>query len=894
LVSGRFDQVSSAPTRLALVIAALTVGCSPSGGHAPGALGETREAATLWIEQQKVVAATGQPGSEFGSGVALSGATAVIGAPGAGNATGSAHVFVRNGAEWEEGPALVAPNAGSFSIGRVMALAGDELLIGDPGAQIGDREQQGATYVFAKSGTSWTPRPTLVAAGGDWGDGFGSALAVEGDTLLVGTSGDTVNENAGQGSVRSFARSGTTWSEDLALEASDGAEDDHFGSAVALADEQALVGAPGDDIGATEGQGSVYVFTRDPAWRWSWNAVQKLTASDGATNDEFGSPIAVSGLTAIIGAGYASKGTSVYQGKAYVFVRNGSIWTEQQILDPTDGAARDFFGISVALSGGTAFVGAPSDNGTGVRGSVSIFARTNNVWTRAQKFSASDGELGDRFGVALAVSGTTLLVGAKNLRVFPNNNQGAAYFVELGKENGDPCTTSPECASRRCVDGHCCNAACDGECDRCSVAAGGATDGVCSPAVAGSPGSPTCAATLGCTGLSGDCSPCGGDSQCASTHYCNADGACTAQKDQGDACDLAADADCKLPGCRACPSGHCVDGVCCESACDATCEACVDTLTGSPSGRCDPIPGGEDPAGECEPSPGYPNDCGADGACSGERSCRAYATPTTACGETACSDGVVSGQLCDGSGQCREDTAPCAPYLCDGSACGTSCGSDVDCAPERAYCTPRATCAEKQPAGEPCTGPEQCESTFCTDGVCCESACGAQCEACAEPGSEGRCSAVTGAPRGERALCAGDPDVCGGECDGADVSECHYAPATRVCGGSCEDGREIPESCDGEGECVEGRERSCGDYACDTEACRASCDDDSHCAAGRSCTDGECVPSTAPSGSTDYGGCGCRTAGSRTRDLAGFASFLTLVLVAAGRRRKASARIAFR
>jgi hypothetical protein len=773
----------------------------------------------------------------------------------------------------------------TYAVGWVAALAGDEILLGVSGATVGGNQQQGATYVFARSGASWNPRPTLVGVDGETNDAFGVALSVEGDTLLVGASGDTVNAHVSQGSVRSFARSGTSWSEDLAIEASDGAEYDYFGGAVALAGEQVLISATGDDVGTTENQGSVYVFTRDPAWRWSWNQGPKLTASDGATNDAFGSPIAVSGNTAIIGASSANKGTNEYQGKAYVFVRNGSTWTEQQILDPVDGAHRDFFGVSVAISGDTAFVGALSQNGIGGRGSVSVFTRTSNVWTRTQKFGASDGMPDDNFGVFLALSGNTLLVGANSLRVGSNDYQGAAYFIEYGKENGDPCTTSAECAGKRCVDDRCCDAPCDGACDRCSVAAGGATDGACGPVAAGSPGSPACTASLGCTGSSPDCSPCAGDDECASTHYCDADGACTPQKDDGDACDLGAGADCLLADCRACESGPCVDGVCCESACDGECEACLDTLTGSPSGRCEPIPGDEDPEDECEPSPGYPNDCQEDGACSGERSCRVYATPTTACGDTTCTNGTVSGQLCNGSGQCRDDSAACAPYLCDSDGCGTSCGDDADCTPDLAYCTTRDTCAEKRRDGEACTGPEQCQSSFCADGVCCESACRAQCEACAEPGSEGRCSAVTGAPRGEREPCAGDPDVCGGECDGADVSECHYAPATRACGGSCTDGREIPRTCDGEGACAEGRERSCGDYACDADACRASCDDDSHCATARKCVDGACIPEAPAAEPSDDGGCGCRVAGSRARRFGAMAALLALVLARLRRHR---------
>src|SRR5205085_941741 len=168
------------------------------------------------------------------------------------------------------------------------------------------------------------------------------------------------------------------------LTASDGAADDLFGDSVALSGDAALVGAVFDAIGANSNQGSAYVFVRSGT---TWTQQQKLTASDGATNDQFGRSVALSGNTALVGA----DGGNANQGSAYVFVRSGTIWMQQQKLIASDGAVGDFFGVSVALSGETVFVAASSDDigANASQGSAYVFVRTGTAWTQQQKLTAS-------------------------------------------------------------------------------------------------------------------------------------------------------------------------------------------------------------------------------------------------------------------------------------------------------------------------------------------------------------------------------------------------------------------------------------------------------------------------------------------------------------------------
>ncbi len=285
--------------------------------------------------------------------------------------------------------------------------------------------------------------------------------------------------------------------------------------------------------------------------------------------------------------------------------------------------------------------------------------------------------------------------------------------------------------------------------------------------------------------------------------------------------------------------GFCVDGVCCEDACDGVCEAC--DLVGQ-EGTCAAIPADQDPAEECPADPVA--DCDRDGLCDGTRSCRPSAKEGAKCGATTCQAGQVNGAICDGSGDCvPEGMASCGTYGCSGDACATSCEDDSSCDAASGYCIPGGTCGTKKVLGEACAEARECDSDYCVDGVCCENECAEQCAACGEVDSLGACVPVAGAPRGDREACAGDPAVCGGECDGNEPNNCAYR-SNRVCGTSCADGQEITSNCDGAGECVEGGKSSCGNYACGAEACLTSCSSDADCRGGFGCTDADCVPKT--------------------------------------------------
>ncbi len=435
---------------LALVAAALAA-CAGGGAAAtasagpatvsPGAAPALR--AVLAAQQAKLTAGDGAAADYFGYSVAISGATAVVGATAPGGVavggTDGVYVFVRSGTTWSQQQKLVAPDAsdpGRF--GLSVAISGDTVVVSAPDTDA----LSGAVYVFVRSGTTWSQQQKLTPSSGTTGDRFGSAVAISGDTLVVGHLNDDLGANVDQGSAYIFVRSGTTWSQQQKLIASDGDADDCFGYAVAVSGDTAVVGAAKDDTGAEENQGSAYVFVRSGA---TWTQQQKLTATDGAGWAYFGGSLALRGDTFVAGAPYANVGANVAQGAAYVFVRSGSTWSQQQKLTASDGAADDYFGQSVALSGNTAVVGAHHDpvGANAEQGSAYVFTRFGAGWSQYRKLTAGDGAAEDSFGWSAAISDATVVVGSLGADVGTNAEQGAAYVFRVPRP-ARPAARSPK------------------------------------------------------------------------------------------------------------------------------------------------------------------------------------------------------------------------------------------------------------------------------------------------------------------------------------------------------------------------------------------------------------------------------------------------------------------
>jgi hypothetical protein len=392
-----------------------------------------------WTQQAQLTAPDGVAEDRFGNCVALLGDTAVVAAAsddvGASADQGSAWVFSRIGDTWI-GPnlQLLADDGatsdwfGGFwdpsSAAAAVAISGDTAVVGANGDDVGANAYQGSAYVFVRSGTIWTQQAKLTASDGAPNQFFGWSVCISGDTAVAGAIAD----GNWRGSAYVFVRSGTIWTQQAKLTASDGVSGDHFGYSVALDGDTAVVGAFKDD----SWMGSAYIFVRSGT---TWTQQAKLTASDGTIGDNFGSSVALSGETAVVGAIGDDVGANAEQGSAYVFVRSGTIWTQQAKVIAFDGAGGDYFGWSVALCGDTAVAGAVYHDvmGNSNQGAAYVFVRSGTTWTQQAKLSASDGAPFDTLGTAAAVSGDTAVVGARNDDVDPNNDQGSAYvFVRSG------------------------------------------------------------------------------------------------------------------------------------------------------------------------------------------------------------------------------------------------------------------------------------------------------------------------------------------------------------------------------------------------------------------------------------------------------------------------------
>ena len=259
-------------------------------------------------------------------------------------------------------------------------------------------------------------------------DRLGTSVAIDGDLVAVGAP--RADQAArGAGIVRLQERAGDgSWNEIATLLASDAARYDEFGSSVAIAGDMIVVGAPKVNEAGRGNSGAVYVFTRNGQ---SWIETARLAAASPQSNGLFGTSVGIDGGTITVGApGHATAGGS-RAGEVFVYVPDGAGWTEQATLTPSDAAAQQVFGESVAITGDTVLVGAPQSvvGGATNAGAAYLFTRSGGLWSQSEKLTASDADAGDRFGGAVDIDGGVAVAGSR-LADPSGSNSGAAYVFE--------------------------------------------------------------------------------------------------------------------------------------------------------------------------------------------------------------------------------------------------------------------------------------------------------------------------------------------------------------------------------------------------------------------------------------------------------------------------------
>lgn len=405
----------------------------------------------------------------FGSALAISGDLAVIGAPKENSATcgvngdalnesalgsGAAYVFARQNGIWVQQAYLKASNTAEYDgFGTAVAISGETIVVGAlledsgsggiNGSQLDNTAPgAGAAYVFVRQGGSWVQQAYLKPAQPHGWDLFGAAVAIAGDTIVIGANredsaatgvdGNPADQSASRsGAAFVFKRSGSTWTQQAYLKASDTAANAEFGSSVGIFEDTIVVGAPL----AAGNAGAAYLFRRNGS---TWSPEARVNASNAATGARFGYAVAISGNSVAIGArGEASAATGIggnqadssapEAGAVYVFSNSGgNSWPQEAYLKASNTGSGDCFGDALALDGDRLVVGAWGEdsaasgmNGNGANnsaegaGAAYLFSRTLGVWRQDAYLKASNSEAGDWFGGALAISGDTLLAGAE-------------------------------------------------------------------------------------------------------------------------------------------------------------------------------------------------------------------------------------------------------------------------------------------------------------------------------------------------------------------------------------------------------------------------------------------------------------------------------------------------
>jgi len=400
-------------------------------------------------EKAKLLPTDGAYYDWFGIAVAIDGTTAIVGAnqdDDKGTNSGSAYLFDTNtGAQIVK--LVPSDGAAGDGFGISMAIDGTTAIVG---ALLDDYNgtDSGSAYLFDTN--TGAPIAKLGPSDGASGDLFGVSVAIDGTTAIVGAYQDDDN---GSYSGSAYLFDTNTGAQIAKLVPSDGASGDLFGVSVAIDGTTAIVGAYQDDDNGNQ-SGSAYLFDTNTGAQ-----IVKLVPSDGASGEFFGLSVAIDGTTAIVGAG-RDDDNGFDSGSAYLFDTN----TGAQIakLLPNDGAANDWFGRRVAIDGTTAIVGAYQDDDNGNQ-SGSAYLFDTNTGAQVAKLVPSDGAGYDSFGVSVAIDGTNAIIGA----MWDNDNgtdSGSAYLFEYDC-NGNGIPDNQDIADGTSAD---CNA--NGRPDECEIA----------------------------------------------------------------------------------------------------------------------------------------------------------------------------------------------------------------------------------------------------------------------------------------------------------------------------------------------------------------------------------------------------------------------------------------
>jgi hypothetical protein len=410
--------------------------------------------ADVWGQVKKIKNSAGEQDDYFGFAVSISGDTVLVGSysDSVTNVNqGTVFIFQRTGDDWYQLAHPTYGNAGD-NFGHSVSISGDTAIVGASGSDIGGLTHVGAAYILERntaSYESWGQVKKLTASDGAEKDWYGRGVAIHGDTAVVGAS---LNDNGAvvdQGKAYIYQRNTggiDNWGEVKALLASDGAANDDFGRSVTISGDTIVVGAPNRDPDANtfftpawtpSHSGAAYVFERNFGGVDNWGEVKKLTPSDGAAGDAFGTSVSLSVHTVVVGAPWDDSGS----GSVYLYDRNqggADNWGQLVKKGSSTRSGGDRLGHSVSISGDTFLAGAWNDSFPVTNQGAAFLYERNfgglNNWGEFRRLTASDGAVGDRFGETVALDVDTAIIGAAyDDNGNPGDDRGSVYIYERNK-----------------------------------------------------------------------------------------------------------------------------------------------------------------------------------------------------------------------------------------------------------------------------------------------------------------------------------------------------------------------------------------------------------------------------------------------------------------------------
>lgn len=407
-----------------------------------------------WGQVAKLLPATGEANAMFGASVGIDNGIVAIGSPqrtGAGMAMNAGAVFASfrdgNGQWLQAAPIAGFVPATNDGYGRAVEVEGTRIIAGAPLGQTGVTPPDAGvvvvhTYTLGLDGlpvghstvTVTDPNPSAMAS-------FGSAISVQGQTMVVGSSNKTTSAGAGAGAASIFrfnAMSGWQWLAEL--QAPGGKSNDRFGSSVRLSGDTLAIGAPfADHSPIVPDTGAVYLFESTPVTNTAWTHVETLRRVQVESDFRHGASVAMSGDMMAISTPFDDTGAFVDAGTVDIQVRRSGAWSAVRApLPSTNGGIEA--GRSVAVDRETSVVGMPSWVHAGIEaGAVSIRAENINgeqAWGIDAVIPSPGAQAGERFGHSVAIAGNWMLIGAPNYDTGGIVDTGRAYLFRRTQAMG--------------------------------------------------------------------------------------------------------------------------------------------------------------------------------------------------------------------------------------------------------------------------------------------------------------------------------------------------------------------------------------------------------------------------------------------------------------------------